>query len=268
MDLDSRVETASQSTTSGESLLNEHQESKVNSIVRYALFCEHRKQPIKREDINRKTAQSRLRDVFGMEMVELPAREMVTSHNPTARRAAAAQKERTTSKAKWILCNALDLPTTPDAEPFIDWDCQAGLMGITGAILSLIFLNNMALPADRLEYYLQKLDPHPLVWGVSDDRDRTSSIQQLLANLVRMNYLDRLPLGSAQPPNSGVSSQAAAGQDTTTSYEYRWGPRAKVEFPLMHMARLIANVSGEPVTPALLRKLEHVCGQPLSEPPS
>ncbi|KAJ1655800.1 hypothetical protein IWQ61_004515 [Dispira simplex] len=214
-------------------------------------------------------AQSRLRDVFGMEMIELPAREKIVSQNPTARRAAAVQKERSTSKATWILCNVLDLPTTTDAKPLIDWDYQTGLMGITGAILSLIFLNNMALPADRLEYYLQKLDPHPLVWGGTDDRDRTLSIHQLLANLVRMNYLDRLPLGSidsTHPSSSGVSSQMT-GQDTIL-YEYRWGPRAKVEFPLMRMARFIAKVSGEPVTPALLRKLEHVCGLPLSAPPS
>lgn len=60
--------------------------------MRYALACEYSRTPLRRTDIGAKVlpsnasrsfkpvfeeAQNQLRDVFGMEMVELPAREKV-----------------------------------------------------------------------------------------------------------------------------------------------------------------------------------------------
>lgn len=64
----------------------------VKKFVRLALACEYQRRPIRRADISEKVlgsqgrqfkkvfeqAQQELRSVFGMEMVELPAREKVT----------------------------------------------------------------------------------------------------------------------------------------------------------------------------------------------
>lgn len=62
-------------------------------LCRYALSCEYSRQPIRKADVSAKVlpsnsgrifkqvfveAQNMLRDTFGMEMVELPARERVT----------------------------------------------------------------------------------------------------------------------------------------------------------------------------------------------
>ena len=65
----------------------------VKKMVRLALACEYQRRPIRRADISEKVlgssggrqfkhvfnaAQMQLRSVFGMEMVELPAREKIT----------------------------------------------------------------------------------------------------------------------------------------------------------------------------------------------
>ena len=64
----------------------------VKRLVRLALACEYQRRPIRRADVSEKVlgsagrqfkkvfeqAQMELRSVFGMEMVELPARERVT----------------------------------------------------------------------------------------------------------------------------------------------------------------------------------------------
>lgn len=65
----------------------------VNKLVRLAMACEYSRLPIRRGDISTKVlgemggrkfklvfegAQEQLRQVFGMEMVELPGREKVT----------------------------------------------------------------------------------------------------------------------------------------------------------------------------------------------
>ena len=65
----------------------------VKRLVRLALACEYQRRPIRRSDISEKVlgptggrrfkdvfaqTQLQLRSVFGMEMVELPAREKIT----------------------------------------------------------------------------------------------------------------------------------------------------------------------------------------------
>jgi len=65
----------------------------VKKLIRLALACEYTRRPIRRADISEKVlgnagsrqfkpvfnqAQLHLRDVFGMEMMELPSKEKVT----------------------------------------------------------------------------------------------------------------------------------------------------------------------------------------------
>ena len=79
-------------TQGGEGADSSHHQM-VKKMVRLALACEYQRRPIRRVDISEKVlgntggrkfkavfnaAQMELRSVFGMEMVELPAREKVT----------------------------------------------------------------------------------------------------------------------------------------------------------------------------------------------
>ena len=95
----------------------------VKKLVRYALSCEYARQTIKRTEINTKIlkgddtnakargnfkavflgAQQTLRNVFGMEMVDLPAREktgMQERRKAVSQKMAASQKAQSTQKGK------------------------------------------------------------------------------------------------------------------------------------------------------------------------
>ncbi|KIJ99264.1 hypothetical protein K443DRAFT_680105 [Laccaria amethystina LaAM-08-1] len=69
---------------------------KANDLVRLALFCEHKRTPLRRDDITKKVlganasrvlnsvflaAQEKLRKVFGMELVEIPSRGGLDQEN-------------------------------------------------------------------------------------------------------------------------------------------------------------------------------------------
>ncbi|KIJ91541.1 hypothetical protein K443DRAFT_685927, partial [Laccaria amethystina LaAM-08-1] len=69
---------------------------KANDLVRLALFCEHKRTPLRRDDITKKVlganasrafnsvflaAQEKLRNVFGMELVEIPSRAGLDQDN-------------------------------------------------------------------------------------------------------------------------------------------------------------------------------------------
>ncbi|KIJ90175.1 hypothetical protein K443DRAFT_686926 [Laccaria amethystina LaAM-08-1] len=71
---------------------------KANDLVRLALFCEHKRTPLRRDDITKKVlganasrafnsvflaAQEKLRKVFGMELVEIPSRAGLDQENNT-----------------------------------------------------------------------------------------------------------------------------------------------------------------------------------------
>lgn len=71
---------------------------KANDLVRLALFCEHKRTPLRRDDITKKVlganasrafnsvflaAQEKLRKVFGMELVEIPSRAGLDQDNNT-----------------------------------------------------------------------------------------------------------------------------------------------------------------------------------------
>ncbi|KAJ1985606.1 hypothetical protein H4R33_003905 [Dimargaris cristalligena] len=246
-------------TNEVEAPLSEVLERKACDVVRYALFSEYRRQIIKRDDINKKilventrsfpvvfaAAQKRLRDIFGMELVELPAREKGTNATSQVSRRAAASKEKSQVKLGWVLCNVLDY--NQGAGPgVLDWSNENRQMGITATVLSLIFLNNMSLTSDRLEYYLQKLDVQPPNMALEEKYPFAT----VLAPLVKTGYLERINLGHGDGQGSGgthgggnsAAASSGGGEAYSGTVEYRWGPRAKVEYPPRQMAGFIAEV--------------------------
>ncbi|KAJ1977629.1 hypothetical protein H4R34_003506 [Dimargaris verticillata] len=244
-------------------------EEKAIELVRYALFCEYRKTSIKREDFNKKLltdnprgfnsvlakANGLLQHIFGLTITELPAREKSAySSSQANRRVVQGKESRTTSKYGLVVTNLLQPDCALDDEPALEWGSQLGSLGTTATILSIIFLNNMSLTSEQLRYHLLKLD---LLNGPTDAEERVSALP-LVRQLVRQGYLEQQVIGHAE----GLSQAATQGasDNPVQQHEYRWGPRAKVEFPPNRMAAFIAHITGEPVTPSLLRQLEQASG--------
>ncbi|KAJ1970350.1 hypothetical protein H4R35_005921 [Dimargaris xerosporica] len=251
--------------TASQRTLDQGAEDKAIELVRYALFCEYRKTSIRREDFNKKLltdnprgfnnvlakANGLLQHIFGLTLTELPAREKsVYPPSQASRRIAQSKESRTTNKHGLVVTNVLQIDGALEDEPALQWGSELGSLGTTATILSIIFLNNMALTSDQLRYHLLKLD---LLNGPGDAEERVSALP-LVRQLVRQGYLEQQAIGHAE----GLSQVATQGtsDNPVQQHEYRWGPRAKVEFPPNRMAAFIAHITGEPVTPSLLRQLE------------
>lgn len=198
----------------------------VKKMVRFALACEYQRKPIRRADISEKVlgsegrkfkavfshAQDQLRTVFGMEMVELPAREKVTLQQKRAQKAAATQSAATATKS-WVLVSTLppeyrtadilDPPAAPTSEE------EAKYIGIYTLVVSLIILSGGTMLDSKLERYLRRLqmeDTTPV-----DDFEKT---EKLFKRMEREGYVVK------------VKENSGTGDD-----EMYWmvGPRGKVE---------------------------------------
>ncbi|KAK3674777.1 hypothetical protein LTR78_005499 [Recurvomyces mirabilis] len=145
----------------------------VKKLVRLALACEYQRRPIRRTDISEKVlgtaggrrfkdvfaqTQLQLRSVFGMEMVELPAREKVTL---AQKRAAKSQSQSKTPPAAYVLISILPHafhdpqilgpPSIPTAEE------ESKYISIYTVLVSLISLSGGQLPVTKMERYLRRL---------------------------------------------------------------------------------------------------------------
>ncbi|KAK5122243.1 hypothetical protein LTR85_004153 [Meristemomyces frigidus] len=152
----------------GDSNLNQM----VKKLVRLALACEYQRKPIRRSDISEKVlgtagrqfkavfaqTQLQLRSVFGMEMVELPAREKVTL---AQRRAAAKTAEKSKTVASWVLVSVLPTqfrdpeilqpPAAPTAEE------ESKYASIYTVLIALISLSGGSLPDTKMDRYLRRV---------------------------------------------------------------------------------------------------------------
>ncbi|KAK4548650.1 hypothetical protein LTR36_009561 [Oleoguttula mirabilis] len=144
----------------------------VKKLVRLALACEYQRRPIRRGDISEKVlgtagrqfkhvfaqAQVSLRTVFGMEMVELPAREKVTL---AQRRAAAKTADKSKTAASWVLISVLPTqfrdpeilqpPAAPTAEE------ESKYASVYTLLIALISLSGGSLPDAKMDRYLRRV---------------------------------------------------------------------------------------------------------------
>ncbi|KAI8916932.1 MAGE family-domain-containing protein [Powellomyces hirtus] len=203
----------------GQNLSVEELNRKVKDLVRLALASEHRRQPLKREDITKKIlkdhprsfsavydgAQSRLRGTFGMEMIELATREKRQPTNQASRRAAAAKSDKVTMSRSYVLRSTL---SADEREAVIDWNEEEPSMVLLCVVLGIIHVSGRKIEEGFLLSHLKRLGlrretRHPVL-GTPDD---------FLADFTKRAYLDKVKV-------------ATADADT---FEYSWGPRAKVE---------------------------------------
>lgn len=198
-------------------------------LVRLALACEYGRRPIRRQEINEKVlgsfggraklfnavfqqAQHQLEYVFGMKMIELPAREKITLQQ---RRAAQKKDSQSQSKAtgSWMMTNVLpDVFRDPDilsppAAPTSAVDAE--YTAIYTTLVSLILLSGDRLPDTKMDRFLRKL-------GI-DDRTTVPGYEkneQLMKRLEKDGYLYKL------------KESTGTGEDDTF---YVVGPRGRVE---------------------------------------
>lgn len=230
-------------------LTTEELERKIKDVVRLALFSEFRKQPVKREDITKKVlyehsrayyeivfdkAQERLEDIFGMKLAELPKKSFGTG----GARKPVGNKDKPTKS--YVLKNVL--PQEYRETDIINWGKnEQDIMGLLTVILSLIHVNGRVLSDDQLNHYFRRLHL------VGNDK---FDLEKLLSTFVKQGYLDR------QKTSSTDQSQNLEKDP----FEYRWGPRAKIEIPENNLNKFIRALFGHDVPPDFDKQIERSAG--------
>ncbi|KAI9250147.1 MAGE family-domain-containing protein [Phascolomyces articulosus] len=205
---------------------------KVKDTVRYALACEYRRQPIRRDEINKKILQERSRDfnrvqheanrklkhLFGFEMIEVKPKEKpsLDSNKGTAPTKASSVVK------SYILCNTLDNKyRTPELIHRSEEEYQ--LTGLLYVILSLIFTNEQIMSEADLCEHLDRL-------GVTEDCEPFGDREKLLDSFVKQNYL--------------IRSKTNNDPNNENSREYYWGTRARAEITSEDIMGFIVSTYG------------------------
>ncbi|KXJ16233.1 non-structural maintenance of chromosomes element 3 homolog [Exaiptasia diaphana] len=188
-------------------------ERKVSETVRYLLFSDRRKVPIKRADISKNVlkeyprsfpqvmdlAKKKMQKVFGIIVEEIEL----------------------TGKAKaYILVDGLECEKKND---LLEWGDESHRMGLLMVILSLIFMSENVISEAQLWHTLKKLglqqkSEHP-VFGDPE--------KLLSQEFVRQGYIEKKKI---------------VGDET--SFEYRWGARAFKETSKMQVLEFVAKIYG------------------------
>ncbi|KAK4507581.1 hypothetical protein PRZ48_001316 [Zasmidium cellare] len=220
-------------------------------LVRLALALEFQRRPLRRGDISEKVlgpngrqfknvfsqAQIHLRNVFGMELVELPAKEKITLQQKRAAQKSASQSKGVTS---WVLTSILPSKfrdpeiIQPLAAPTAEDESK--YTAIYTVLVSLIRLSGGALPDAKMDRSLQRLqmeDSTPVV-----DYEKT---EKLMKRLEKDGYIVR------------IKESTGTGED-----DVYWmvGPRGKIEIGDDGIRGLTKAVYGEQEDEAAETELE------------
>ncbi|KAF2107475.1 MAGE family-domain-containing protein [Lophiotrema nucula] len=217
------------------------------SLVRYALACEYARIPIKRQDVSQKVlgshsrsfkqvfdaANSHLLDTFGMEMVELPNREKVTTRQKRA--AAASESQNKTTSNQWILRNALPDQfrvsgiISPSSAPTSE--VESAYVGLYTMIISLIMLAGGQMSEQKLDRYFKRMN--------IDQSMPVDSTDKALARMIKEGYI--------------VKIKESSGGDEQV--DWMVGPRGKVEVGDSGVMELVRTVYGQDAGQELEQKL-------------
>ncbi|GJJ69963.1 hypothetical protein EMPS_02312 [Entomortierella parvispora] len=208
----------------------EDMERLIKDVVRLAIFTAHSESALKREDIKEvlgnhgraldhvfNKAQERLRDVFGMELVELTSK---------GRGGQSAEK----GTKSYMLKNIL--PTQLLQGSAIDWESEVEDMGLLMVILSFIMVREGTLQESVLISNLRRL-------SLLEESSSFGDITRKLDVLIKKRYLEKFKLDHMDESGEKVE------------YEYRWGARARVEIPEENMVKFIQEVFGRDAPPGL-----------------
>jgi len=226
----------------------------VSDLMRYVLFLDHNKTPIKREDINKnvlnehkyltssliKIAQKKFKYIFGYDFVEVP------------NKLSSKRKEQTSGV--YILRNALanEISINENANDgnnnnnismkrneIIPWNPrEKSEMNLLMVILAIISLSNDVIESDTLWEYLDRL-------GLKrDQRHPTFDEWEKLVEqkFVKEQYLDR--------------KKVTNSTQNETSIEYRMGPRTLMEIGKKNIITWISKIFGEEPDVHVLMELD------------
>lgn len=210
----------------------------IKGLVRLALASEYSRMPIRRADISNKVlgtqgrqfkvvfegAQLALRQTFGMEMVELPAKEKVTMEaKRRAQKSGAADKASTTTKS-WILRSILPekfrIPEIMPPPKVPTQQMEEAYVGLYSFVVAVIMLAGGRLPEAKLERYLKRTN--------ADQSTPVDTKEKMLARMVKEGYIQR-------------EREMNAGEETV---EYLVGPRGKMEIGEEGLAGMVKTVYG------------------------
>ncbi|GJN91445.1 hypothetical protein Rhopal_004468-T1 [Rhodotorula paludigena] len=227
-------------------LSDEEKKHYIQGIVRYVLFNESHRRILKREDIVKNVltdgrgkhfnallpkVQKVLKDVLGMELVALRARETSKSQGkawivrstipqPLLRHAAThrypslstvvdhpgSQKGLRAELAAWEADEATTLPGDGEdegVEAAVMRDVkreEGAVYGVLGVVLALILVNGKVLGDDQLISYLRRLSltpSTPLPLSLSSPHPQSLDLSAFLNLLTRQQYLERSKTGQA-----------------------------------------------------------------------
>ena len=213
----------------------------VKKLVRLALASEYSRTPLRRTDISTKIfkdgnsqnsrqfksifeeAQKQLKNVFGMQLVELPSKEK-TSLKDRRNQATQTKAPSTTSKS-WILVSILPKEykenkniMQPTHAPSVE--SEAEYTGFYSMTVALIYLNSNELTEQKMERYLKRVN--------ADTNTPVGTLEKTLARMIREGYVEK-------------KRENVGGEDQIS---YVIGPRGKVEVGVKGVVGLVKSVYG------------------------
>ncbi|KAH8149318.1 uncharacterized protein LAJ45_06858 [Morchella importuna] len=221
----------------------------VKKLIRLALASEYIRQPLKRTDISSKVlgtqgrmfksifdqAQRELREVFGMQLVELPMREKTKL---SQRRAAQNSDRAPTSSKQYLLQTVLPQPFRESEIVQPHGFREQTYTGLVTMIVSLIYLNGKVLPENKLIRYLTRMN--------ADDYTPIDKTEKIIALMVKQGYITK------QKDDTGDGG-----------HDYYLGPRAKMEIGSDGVLNMLKTVYGVKAPEDLEKKLQRNIGPDL-----
>lgn len=171
-------------------------------------------------------AQEQLRNVFGMELTELPVKEKITISQKRAAQRSGTQGASSsnayiltsTLPARYRSASVLQPPQIPST------GAEASYVGLTTFILALIYLSpSQTLSEPRLEKHLKRMNADNYVLA-------GEKTEKVLKRMEREDYIIK------------VRERDGGGEE---SVEYVIGPRGKVEVGERGVAGLVRGVYGK-----------------------
>ncbi|KAH6888152.1 MAGE family-domain-containing protein [Thelonectria olida] len=210
-------------------------------LVRYAISCEFSRTAIRRDGIKERVlgnqgrsfrrifelAQKQLRDVWGMELRELPVREKMSLQEKRAAMKSNSQPK--SGSGAYILSSTLPAAyraaaiLSPSKTPSAD--DEATYVAFYTMVVSMIWLNNGELSEQKLKRYLSRLNA-----------DRNVSMDKTEVIFKRMEKQGYVVKKVDRPP---------IGQDGDMTITWHVGPRAKEEIGLDGVIGMVTEVYEE-----------------------
>lgn len=213
---DDGEEGGTQSSQAKNALSKSEMDRKVADFVRYMLFMDSKKTPVKRADLNKNVlkehtrlfvsvfteAQKKMKKTFGYELVEAEQNKQKLY----------ILLNKMQEEAKEVVCS------NPDDQP---------RLGLLLVILAIIFMKDNVLPEGMLWDALKRLGViKGEIHEIFGDVDKLITVEY-----VKQMYLDR--------------KKVVTGD--TATYEYRWGVRAQQEITKRQALEFVAQVYGTEV---------------------